>query len=182
MKYRSGIAATTIIVATVLAACGSSDKTEATVKGKAPKMQPGSYESTSEIVKFEVPGMSAAMVAQMQAQMVGAKTTAKHCLTKEQADKDQGDMFKDIAAGGGNCTMDKYAVTDGKIAGQLTCTTPAGGKGVMTLVGTVGGTASDITMTANIEDKTLPQGKAIMEMKVASKRIGDCDAPADTAK
>ncbi len=176
MRQFAAMAATALIAAIALAGCGSSEKTEATAKGKAPKMQPGAYESTSEIMKFEVPGMSAAMVAQMQAQMVGAKSTAKHCLTKEQADKDQGEMFKDIAAGGGNCTMDKYAVTDGKIAGQLTCTTPTGGKGVMTLAGTVGGTASDMTMTANIEDKTLPQGKAIMEMKVASKRVGDCDA------
>jgi Protein of unknown function (DUF3617) len=166
-----------LAAATALAGCSKSEETAA---GKAPKMKPGEYESTSEIVKFEAPGMSAAMSAKLQETMVGTKTTAKHCLTKEQADKDQGDMFKNIAAGGGNCAMDSYKVNGGKVAGQMTCTTPSGGKGVMTLAGSVSDSASDMTMVANIEDKTLPQGKATMEMKVATKRLGDCTSEAAT--
>jgi hypothetical protein len=162
-----------------LSGCGAADKKDAAAKGaaaKAPKMQPGEYESTMQIVRMDVPGMADDMKAKMQANLVGQKNSAKHCLTKQQADKDQGDMFKNIAANGGNCTMDSYKVNNGAVAGKMTCTGPTGSRGVMTLRGTVTDSGSDMNMIADMEDKTLPQGKAQMEMSVVTKRIGDCAA------
>ncbi len=162
---------------TMLAACSGADSAGKDGGKAASKMKPGQYESTMEVVRLEIPGMPAAARDQMQAQMTGSKTTATHCLTKAQADADKGDMIKDIAAQGGQCKMENYSVAGGQVSGKLVCTTATGGKGVMTLTGTKSDTASDMTMIANIEDKAMPQGTAQLEMKVTTRRLGDCSGP-----
>jgi hypothetical protein len=174
MRYIIGAA----LVSCVLAGCGAADKAEKAkpaAAAKISKMLPGEYESTMQIVRLDVPGMAEDMKTKMQAQMAGQKNVAKHCLTKEQAEKNQGDMFKNIlSAGQGNCNMDDYSVNNGAVSGKLTCTTPAGGRGVMTLRGTVTDSGSDMKMIADMQEKSFPQGTAQMEISVVTQRIGDC--------
>ena len=81
----------------------------------AVKIEPGEWEATNEIVSASAPGLPKEALAQM----IGRKTTARNCVTPEQAAKPDANFL--AAQKNSNCSYRGFSMQDGKIAGTMTC-------------------------------------------------------------
>src|SRR3546814_8697170 len=102
---------------------------------------PVAWEATNEIVSVSAPGVPAEALSQM----IGQKTTARNCITPEQAAKPNANFL--AVQENSNCTYQDWSMDGGKMSGTMTCT---GGKmpGTMGLKmdGTYGDEAYALTM------------------------------------
>ncbi len=184
----------TIIAASLaaisLASCGDSaaDKngvSEADVReelASARTLDPGQYESSFEIARFDVPGMPAEQQAMIRQMMTGAaEVKQSYCLTEEQASRGSEDMFREMANGNGECQFKSFDVSGDTVTGELTCNAQGGASATMRMNGTMGDDQSTMTMVTDITDPSMPQGRAQMEMRVTSRRTGDCTAASRAA-
>ena len=184
----------TIIAASLaaisLASCGegAADKngvSEADVREElagARTLDPGQYESSFEIARFDVPGMPAEQQAMIRQMMSGAaEVKQSYCLTDEQASRGSEDMFREMANGNGECQFKSFDVSCDTVTGELTCNARGGASANMRMNGTMGDDQSTMTMVTDITDPSMPQGRAQMEMRVTSRRTGDCTAASRAA-
>jgi hypothetical protein len=178
------------IGAFALAACsggdaGSKGVSEDDVRSElasATQLNPGQYAANFEIVRFDVPGMPADQQSMIREMMAGAaQVQNSYCLTDEQARRGGEDMFREMAKGSGDCRFDSFEVDGTSVSGVLSCTPQGSGRAVMRMSGTMASTRTDLTLTTDITDSSLPQGRAQMEMRVASRRTGDCTAESRAA-
>lgn len=178
------------LAAISLASCGDSaaDKngvSEADVRSElasARSLTAGQYESSFEIARFDVPGMPAEQQTMVR-QMMGnaAQVKQSYCLTEEQASRGSEDMFREMANGNGECEFKSFDVSGDNITGELTCNARGGASANMRMNGTMGDNQSTMTMVTDIADPSLPEGRAQMEMRVTSRRTGDCTAESRAA-
>lgn len=177
-------------VALTLAACGDS----ATESGKMTESQvadeiaesrtltPGQYQASFQITRFDMPGVPAAAQQQMRDMMTSAaQVQQSYCLTEEQAQRGSRDMFRELSRGNGDCSFTRFDVDGEDVRGEMTCTAEGGGQATMVMTGTMGDNSSEMTMVTDITDASLPQGRAQMEMKVDTRRTGDCTAQSRAA-
>ena len=161
-----------------LAACSSGDTIEAeneSVESVAEKVAnsdikptPGRWESTMSIEKVEIPGMPAEMQDMMKAQM-GKASSSISCLTQEEIDANDGEMFKPGEQSG--CTYNKFSMGGGEIEADMTCE-QGPMKQNMKMAGTYGKDAYAMKVEADGEIQGKPMS---MAMSIKSKRLGDCD-------
>ena len=138
-----------LAAAILLAACGGgadADKDGAVSSNEAvaeaaqaPRLQPGEYRTTYEMLEFNVPGATDERKQQLQALMGGKEEVAKpitHCLTPEQAAANGAEqMAKNMAAG--NCTVARFDVSGGTISAEMQCTGPTGNMSHVTMDGQI---------------------------------------------
>jgi hypothetical protein len=173
-------AATAMLAALSLSACGKSDtgpKTMDQAKEEAAKLErpkPGLYTQAMTVTKFEIPGAPPEMAEAMKGAMAKAQEH-QFCLTAEMAEKGFRDMF-DKVGGQGECKYDRFDVSGGKIDAVLQCANAAEGKGTITMAGTVGEEGSDVNVTVAQQGGKAPMANANIAMHLVSKRIGDCPA------
>jgi hypothetical protein len=142
----------------------------------APRLQPGQYSVSMEMVRFDVPGMPPEQAQMMRQMMAGVSAQQQsHCVTQAESEQSLEDMYKRL--GEGNCTMDNFDVSGSRMTGQMTCSGGAGRSSTINITGEMGTTASDTTMVMALTDPGLPQGRGEMEMRVRMNRTGDCAAP-----
>lgn len=163
--------------ALTLAACGSGDTVEAenesveSVNEKIAaadlKPNPGRWESTMTFNKVEVPGMPPEMQEMMKKQL-GKSSTTSSCLTQEDVDAQDGEMFKPGDTPG--CTYNTFAMGDGKINADMTCK-EGGMQQNMKMVGTYSDDAYSMTIDA---DGTVEGQQMAMQMAIDSRRVGEC--------
>lgn len=183
------IATMSLIVASTvaLAACGSSGpKSEAQVKQEISKIerpQPGLYNQTMKVTKFEIPGMGAKELEFLKNQMAGAAQTQSFCVTKEESEEGFKRMTKEFAKG--KCTYDRFDATGGRLDAKMTCETGQGMSSTLEISGTTTSEGSNmvIKMQHNAGKPGGSQamgpgmmGNANIEMEVSNSRIGDCPA------
>jgi hypothetical protein len=135
----------------------------------APKMRPGEWETSVQMVKFDMPDAPPQVKQALQESMAKGNSS-KSCVTPEEANRDPSDFLK---KGQGNCTYERFSFAGGKIDGKMSCTNPQSGKMEATMVGTIGPEAISMTMDNVMSGGAMP-GKMAMTMKMESKRIGDC--------
>lgn len=173
------------LAAISLASCGegAADKngvSEADVRSElasARALTAGQYESSFEVARFDVPGMPAEQQTMVRQMMSGAaQVKQSYCLTEEQARRGSEDMFREMANGNGECEFKSFDVSGDAVTGELTCNARGGASATMRMNGTMGDNQSTMTMVTDITDTSLPQGRAQMEMRVTSRRTGDCTA------
>ena len=132
-------------------------------------LNPGLWETTSEVAMSGVPANVAAM-------MKGAKVTARSCISQAQSSRPSGEIFAGKKREG--CSYSNYSVSGGSVHGEVSCKAQDG-HGAMTMVmdGKYGGDSFDVTMKVNT-------GAGGQNMAFGShtigRRIGDC--PADMKK
>lgn len=132
--------------------------------------QPGLWETKAEIANVDMPNLPAAQKEQMMAAMKKASGTAvKTCLTPEQANKPQAEMF--TGKDSGNCTFDHYDMSSGKIDAKLNCKNPQGGKMTQTISGTF--TNTGFALESEVHSEGGP-GAMTMKVKTTGTRIGEC--------
>lgn len=134
---------------------------------------PGRWESEMKIEKMEIPGMPPEVQKMMEAQIAKVQKSSS-CLTKEEAEKMDGEFFQ--PGNEEDCTYDKFKMADGKLDAVMKCT--AGGR---TQNMTMKGTYSDQAYTMNVTaDGEIEAGKTMnMAMSISSKRTGECTGDED---
>ena len=129
------------------------------------KPRPGRYESRTELLSMDIPGLPANMMGMMKGVF---ERTVTICLTAEEVEEGYKDALR--KSQDGECRYESFSATGGKMDAVLVC---KGDEGEMRMVmtGTGTPTTSDVTMkmTGN-----MGTGPGSMSMRVLQKRIGDC--------
>jgi hypothetical protein len=168
-----------LAAALMLTACGDSAEEEGTsVVDVADEMAdgaqplPGQYTTTTELLEFNVPGLSEDMRAMMEAAMAeGAAEGTTYCLTPEDAANSREEMIKNMTES--DCTVQRFDVSGDTIDAALSC--PSGTDGIsgdVTMNGTMGETGGNMEMSFKSQVPEL--GEATIRMRIISERVGDC--------
>lgn len=166
-----------------LAACDQPDKGPKSMeqaKQEAAQLErpdPGQYQQTTRITKFEVPGAPPEMVAQIRKMMEGQGGNLSYCLSKADTEKGFEEMFRKGAQG--DCKYDRFDASANTIDAIMTCNSGEGGSAKMTMNGTVSATGSKVTVNVEQKNDKSPMGNANIAMVLDTKRIGDCPAGGD---
>lgn len=131
------------------------------------KVEPGQWESTTEILSAKGPLPEAAL-----RQMTGQRTSVTNCITPEQAARPSANFL--AAQQNNDCTYRDFRMQGGKLSGRMTC---SGGQlpGTMTTTmnGDYGPRAYDMMM--EMETAGLPgTGPIQIRARTQGKRVGDC--------
>lgn len=140
-------------------------------------VRPGKWQSNVTIEAFEVPGMPPEAVKRMksavaQNQQQGFTT----CLTPEDVKQPKGKFF----TGNEQCRYDHFTMGNGKIDAAMRCPSGEGMTQVMTMKGTYSPEEYTMRMTMKGEGVSKPVSGMNMQMRVDSKRIGECSATTET--
>ncbi|HZF44723.1 MAG TPA: DUF3617 domain-containing protein [Sphingomonadaceae bacterium] len=176
-----------MVAALALAGCGKKEETpaggEAEGKGASPAEavaaagmempQPGEYKQTVQILEMSIPGMPAAMAAQMK-QAMPSDMTLTDCLTPEESKEALKQLTERGMSKDNNCTYEKFAVSGNKIDAVMKCDGERGASGTFTLSGSFNSTGSDMTVEGDQVIPDMPGGKMHMKMHMVSERIGEC--------
>jgi hypothetical protein len=176
-----------LAAAMLLAACGGgdadTDNDGAVSAGEvvaeaqdAIKPLPGEYQTTVDMLEFNVPGMPDSVKRQMQQQMGGAAEVNRpftYCLTPEQARANGPEqMAKHMAQG--DCTVARFDVSGGTISADMTCKGANGSTSHVVMEGQMTSTKSTMAVTDEME---IPgAGKVQIRTRATSERVGDCAA------
>jgi hypothetical protein len=129
------------------------------------RMSPGRWEASTEVEKFDMPGMTPEMRDMMKKNL--KKTAFAACLTPEQAAKPNAGFFE---SKNNDCKFDNFSMAGGKIDATMTCA-QAGVKQTMKMSGDYTPDSYKIHMEMNGST----QGQAMsMAMTTAAKRVGAC--------
>ena len=153
------------------------DKVRDAGGGEALAVRPGQWESSVELETIEIPGMPPEAVAQMKQTMASAVSGHRTCLTQAQARKPSEDFF---AGADANCRYDKFSMDDGRMTGTMRCTAPQGGTQIIEFDGTYELEQYEMRMASTVEGAS-PAGPMKMVMRMASRRVGDCEPGAATS-
>lgn len=180
MRYATAIV---LIGVLALAGCGKASeetKTADEVVAEANQLErprPGQYETTVELIKFEVPGLPPQQAEAMKATMgnVSGQSSAS-CLTQAEADKGFEESVRKMTENNGamRCEFGRFDVDGGKIDASMTCKGPQGLTSDITLAGTGSAEATAMHMKMVQKAAMIPGGEMRMEMKMNARRVGDC--------
>lgn len=138
----------------------------------APKMRPGEWETTVQIVKVDMPDAPPQVKKALEeSAMAGNANTSRSCVTPEEAERDPREFLKKEQAG--NCSYERFSFQGGAIDGKMSCNSPQGGKMEATMAGTIGAEAIDMTVTNVMSGGSKP-GNMSTTVKMTSKRVGEC--------
>lgn len=162
-----------------LAACGKSGSDSAApgqsadpakaAAGMAFQFQPGQYRTTINIDKIDVPGVPAAVLAQMKGVM-GKPMNVEYCMSPEQAAKGADAMKEHMAKG--KCQFEKFEASGGTVDSVMVCQSERGGTVRTESHGSYTPTGSVIKGSGDIAG---PEGKKMhIEETIKMERIGDC--------
>lgn len=170
---RSGLA---LLAAATLAGCGgtepegrnmSAEEVASELAGL--QIRPGLWETSSEIVAADAPGMPREMLSGM----MGPRSTTRHCITPEQAARPDANFLAQRDQG--NCSYRDFSMADGRMRGTMTCG-PAGSEEMVTMAmdGEYGAERYDLVM--DMTTAGLPGGGDMrIEARTTGRRIGDCE-------
>lgn len=180
---RTLIAAAVLAGSTMLAACGKEPAAPRTADeviaeaGKLEQPRPGRYETTVDLIDFTVPGLPKEQANAMKSMMGQASQEASsYCLTEAEARKGFEESIRKMTEGTGqmSCDFDRFAVDGGTLDAALTCSGPQGMTSEIALDGTASAEASAMHMTMVQKAAMIPGGEMRVEMRMNSRRVGDC--------
>ncbi|MCT2559184.1 DUF3617 domain-containing protein [Tsuneonella sp. YG55] len=169
---------------TMLAACSKEPAAPRTADeviaeaGKLEQPRPGRYETTVDLIDFSVPGIPQEQANAMKSMMGRASQEASsYCLTEAEAAKGFEESVRKMTEGQGQmkCEFGRFAVDGGKLDAALTCSGPQGMTADIALDGTASAEASTMHMTMVQKAAMMPGGQMRVEMRMNSKRTGDCE-------
>jgi hypothetical protein len=178
MRLATGLAVTALVA---LAACGKSGDSAggnaagsggAAVAAGGGGIKPGMYETTTEM---KMSGLPPSMAKAME----GTKTTARNCVTPEEANHPSGELFSGEKKEG--CESKDNVFAAGRIRGTMVCKGKSPGQGVSTISmdGTYGSDNYDVRMAMTMSN----EGREVkMEGHTVGRRVGDCPAGSGDSK
>ncbi len=135
------------------------------------RADPGQWENSYQIVALDVTGVPEPIASQMKAE-VGKPPRVDH-VCKKASDAKAIDPSK-LSPQQRGCTFPKYVMAGGKIDAKMECDGPFG-KMRMTMAGTQGKSAYDITITQSQAMPGQPK-ESSMTIRLTGKRTGECKA------
>ncbi|MDC0887249.1 DUF3617 domain-containing protein [Altererythrobacter sp.] len=183
MTARLAMVSGVMLAALGLAACsgeadsGTVDAAEVTATvGDLVKPQAGQYETSGELVKFEIPGMSDQEKQMMRGFMEqGFTQKVGFCLTAEEAEKGFEQAIREMRNDDSNaCEFTRFDVSGNTLASEMKCDDGSGNSGTISMDGNVTETSQDMTMTFDQTSADLPGGAMQMVVKMKSQRVGEC--------
>ncbi len=145
----------------LLPACGKADG----------ELNPGSWKTTMTMTKFDIPGAPAAMLKAAQSAL-GKGESSDSCMSSAQARAGVRDFSGTMQQG--QCKMEDFKQSGGKMSGKMVCTDSAMGATAMKMDGSYTPEMVNMTLSGEITEKSLPGGKATIEMTINSARTGEC--------
>lgn len=159
---RHAIAAIPIIM--LLSACGKADG----------ELNPGMWKSTMTMSKFDIPGAPPEVAARAKG-MLGQAQTTSACMTAAQAKAGVRDISSSMQQG--DCRMEDFTQSGGKMGGTMVCTGTSGfGAPTMAMVGTYTPEKVSMNLAGEVSDGKLPGGRANVGLTITSARTGDCNS------
>jgi len=145
----------------------------ATAAEAAVKPKPGQWETTTELVAFDMGqvGIQDPRIAEVFKKQIGQKQNVSACLTPEQSEKR---LFGDIAPNAGAfCRFAKFTMKNGQIDATMACRNAGGSRLEVRQAGDYGADAVNIMATVK---RTAPNGtpEGGLTTRVTSRRTGDC--------
>lgn len=154
---------------------GEITQEEARAEAANVRMEPGEWEVTTQLTQIDAPGMPEAAREMMREQM-GRSTTYNHCITPEQANNPEAEMF------GGednqDCTYSEFNMSGGNMLIEASCR-PEGMEGEMTMRMEGSYSPTEYDMTMNMTTTGTPMGDMTMSGETTGRRIGPCSDAAD---
>lgn len=145
----------------ILSACGKADG----------ELTPGNWKNTMTMTKFDIPGASPE-IAQRTGAMLGQSQSQELCMNAAQAKLGVREFSNAVQQG--QCKMEDFTQGGGKMSGKVVCASGPMGATTMAMNGIYTTEKIEMTLGGEISQAQLPGGKANIEMKVTSERIGEC--------
>ena len=150
------------LCALALSACGKADG----------ELKPGNWKMDATVIAFEVPGLPPAM-KQAAAGVIGKTDTSYRCIQDAEAKTGVRSLAGSFQQG--DCQMNDYKASGGKLSGSLKCKMDdKGGAMDMKMTGTYSEDRMEVEIAGTVLDKSMPQGKADMKIKMIAAHTGDC--------
>lgn len=134
-------------------------------------VRPGKWQSQVQIEAFELPGAPPAAANAMRS-MEHRAQIYESCLTPEQAKRPKEDFF---AGANKNCRYEHFNMSGGKIDAVMRCA-DKGMAQTMAMQGTYGPDNYQMAMSMKAQGGPTPSDGMTMKMRIAAKRVGECDA------
>jgi hypothetical protein len=131
-------------------------------------MQAGEWETTTQVLAIEMPGMPPEAAKAMQQQ---PPQTVRSCLTEQQVARPPADFFAGAAQQG--CDGSNMTMAGGRIQGTLQCTSDQGTMRI-TMDGQFAPTSFEIAQTMEVTAGGRPA--MTTRARATGRRIGDCPA------
>lgn len=148
--------------ALALSACGKADG----------ELKPGNWKMDATVVAFDIPGLPPAM-KQAAAGVIGKTDTSYRCIQDAEAKTGVRSLAGSFQQG--DCQMNDYKASGGKLSGSLKCKMDdKGGAMDMKMTGTYSEDRMEVEIAGTVLDKSMPQGKADMKLKMIAAHTGDC--------
>ncbi len=142
-------------------------------KGSGSIPKAGEYSTTMKLIAFEIPGMPAGTMDQMQSAMPQGKTS---CLTDADIQKGSWanvtDELVNGAEEGSACETLRDNNTATSLDTEVKCKPPGGGEVTIAMTGTTQADGLQAKMTTSGKDAKGAAMKMVVE--IDSKRVGDC--------
>lgn len=172
--------------ALMLSACGDKDATGPQSKAditaeaaEATEIRPGQYEGSVEFTRFEIPGLAEAATTQVRSQMEQAMAVKQnYCVTAADAAEGRQGRLRQLINANGNCRLENFTVTGENVTGRMICNSADGATATMNFTGTMGAESSTMAIATEMGNPAVPGAKANIDMRVTSRRTGDCAAGA----
>lgn len=174
-----------VLACMALAACGSgadeagngegmSSEQVAAEMEDAVRLTPGQYETQVEMLELAIAGMSDEQTKQMREMMSGeGAMSSSFCLTPEEAAEGPERMVQEMADA--DCVFNEFDVSGGAMTADMQCASAEGIEGHYQIEGEMTAESSVMTMRVEQQLPGVGGGEASrMEMRVTSRRIGDC--------
>jgi len=155
------VRAALVVLAFAVSGCGT--EPQAGNQAAQIAIEPGEWESTSEIVNVSAPELP----HEIRRRMIGPRPVARGCITAAQAPR--------LIGGSGACNYRGLTMADGRLAGTLICPDPVLLRPtIATIEGRYGARryAFDMVMQAALPDG----GTMRIEIRGRGRRLGDCPA------
>lgn len=136
------------------------------------ELTPGNWRMTVGMTDFEVPGATPEQAA-LFADSATSTMSQEQCIPESENrfdPKQLSEAFKQ----GGDCTIGDFDLSGGTIDGSMSCTAPGGDVVDAAISGTISPEEFVMSVSTEMAQEALPEGKAIVTIEVKGERIGDC--------
>jgi Protein of unknown function (DUF3617) len=146
----------------LLSACGKADG----------ELNPGFWKSTLTVTRFDIPG-APPEVAQRVKAFVGTSQTTAVCLRAAEAKAGVRDFSSSLQQG--DCKMEDFKQSAGKMSGTIVCTGARGfGAPKMKMEGSYTTKKVEMSLSGEVSDSKIPDGNANIGLTIVSELTGDC--------
>ena len=167
--------AATLIGAAGMVSCSDPPDEQEILSSAAslPQPQPGLYRSTTTVVRYDLPDASPQEADRMRALMGNMMPSAREfCMSAEDAADGWAAMIQQAEEG--SCSFDRFDVEGNRLGATMACAGVGGITSRIDVLGTASATSSSMNLVITQNGEDIPGGEQVIEMQVASERLGDC--------